>query len=95
MQGISPATDCGGSAPEARMENPQRVREAAQQFEALLIAQLLRSAREAGASGWLGTGEDQTAASALALAEEHFAQALAAQGGLGLAGLIVSGLSRE
>ena len=77
-----------------RTEDPSRVEEAAKQFESLLIAYILRSMREAGTGGWLGGGEDQTAASAMALAEEQFAQALAAQGGLGLAGLIASDLRR-
>ena len=64
---------------------------AARQFEALLIAQMLKSARETS-SGWLGTGEDQAAEPAMALAEEHFAQALSASGGLGLARLIEKNL---
>lgn len=78
----------------SRTEDPLRAEEAAKQFESLLIAYLLRSMREAGTGGWLGGGEDQTMASAMALAEEQFAQALAAQGGLGLAGLIASDLRR-
>ncbi|MCC7174660.1 MAG: hypothetical protein IT159_05650 [Bryobacterales bacterium] len=69
-----------------------RLAEAARQFEALLVAQLLKAAR-ADSEGWMGAGEDTSAASVLELAEEQFAAALAAQGGLGLAGLIVSGLS--
>ena len=86
----------GGSASGPRAKNdPAAILDAARQFEALLLAQMLRAAREAGADGWLGTGEDQTASSAMGLAEEQFAQALSAQGGLGLANLIVSGLSEE
>ena len=76
-------------------EQPVGLEEGARQFEALLLAQLLRTAREAGSEGWLGAGEDQTASSAMELAEEQFARALAAQGGLGLAGLIVSCLDQE
>ncbi len=79
-------------------------RTAAKDFEAILIAQLLRAGREGG--GWLGAGEDQTAAPAIEMAEEHFAKAIAAQGGLGLATMLsatldqskpatVSGLSAE
>jgi Rod binding domain-containing protein len=86
-----------GSASGPRSRNdPAAIQDAARQFEALLLAQLLRGAREAGSEGWLGTGEeDQAASCAMGLAEEQFAQALAAQGGLGLASLIVSGLSAE
>jgi hypothetical protein len=37
-----------------------------------------------GSGGWMGTGDDQSADSAMELAEEQFAQALASRGGLGL-----------
>jgi Rod binding domain-containing protein len=101
MEGISyglPAVaaqeDASASGPRARSD-PAAILDAARQFEALLLAQLLRASREAGSDGWLGTGEDQAASSAMGLAEEQFAQALSAQGGLGLASLIVSGLSGE
>ncbi|MFB3776024.1 MAG: hypothetical protein ACE141_00400 [Bryobacteraceae bacterium] len=75
-------------------ENPAALADAAKQFEALLITELLRAAR-GDSEGWLGAGEDQSAASAMELAEEQFAGALAARGGLGLAGLIVAGLERR
>lgn len=80
----------GGSSLDPR--SPQRIREAAEQFEALLIGQLLRSLRESS-TGWLGTGEDAAGEQALGLAEQQFAQALTAQGGLGLARLIASQLA--
>ncbi|HVP46993.1 MAG TPA: hypothetical protein VMT32_10440 [Bryobacteraceae bacterium] len=75
-------------------DDPQRVADAAKQFESLLIAQLLKSMRESGEGGWLGTGEDQAGAHAMELAEEQMAQALAQQGGLGLARLVVAGLRK-
>jgi Rod binding domain-containing protein len=64
---------------------------AAGQFEALLIAQMLKSMRESE-SGWLGTGEDSASDSAMGLAEEHFASAISAAGGLGLAKIVNAGL---
>ncbi len=64
---------------------------AAGQFESLLIAQMLKSMRESE-SGWLGTGEDSASDSAMAMAEEHFASAISAAGGLGLAKIVNSGL---
>src|SRR5690242_18718082 len=76
-------------------DDPARVLDAARQFEALLIGQMLKSIREADSKSWLGTGEDQSGESAMALAEEHFAGALSKTGGLGLAGSIVSGLTRK
>jgi Rod binding domain-containing protein len=90
IERINVALPPGGRAGGA---TPKNIAEAATQFEALLIAQLLRSARESGAgAGWLGTGEDSTADSALQMAEEQFAASMAAQGGLGLARMIEQGL---
>lgn len=81
-------------AAAAEKNDPAKVRDAARQFESLLLAQLLKGMRGADSAGWLGGGEDQAGAIATELAEEQFAQALSAQGGLGLSSLIVSGLSR-
>lgn len=88
----APWPAAGAAAPGERAENPQKILEAARQFEALLITQLLRAARGGDSASWLGAGEDQAAASAMEMAEECFAQALASQGGLGLAQLVADGL---
>lgn len=74
-------------------ESVARLQEAAQEFEALLLAQMLKAMREE--RGWMGTGEDSTSASMLEIAEEHLARLMAAQGGLGLADLIEQGLGRD
>lgn len=96
IDSISGAALPPASLPAARPgRSPAEIEDAARQFEALLVGQLIRSARTAGSEGWLGTGEDQTASSVLELAEEQFAQALTSQGGLGLAGLIVSGMREK
>ncbi|SRR5579885_2610145 len=79
-------------ASSTRADTPAKLRDVAQQFEALLLSQMLKLARESGAAGWLGTGDDQSSSSAMELAEEQFAQALSARGGLGLSKLVVSGL---
>jgi Rod binding domain-containing protein len=71
-----------------------KVKESASQFEALLMGQMLRSARESGGS-WFGGGEDEAASSAIGMAEEHLAQTIAAQGGLGLSGIIEQGLAND
>lgn len=73
--------------------NAAKIADAARQFESLLLAQILKSAHDSG--GWLGTGEDQTASSALDMAEEQFAEVLSRQGGLGLTRLIVQGLEQK
>ena len=79
------------SASHTPANDTARIREAASQFEALLIGQFLKSARESSA-GWFSEGEDQAGSTATEMAEEHFAQTLAGQGGLGLARMIMSGL---
>jgi len=81
----------GAAALGASGVNDLKAANAAGQFESLLIAQMLKSMRESE-SGWLGTGEDSASDSAMAMAEEHFASAISAAGGLGLAKLVDSGL---
>ena len=78
----------GGTA----KDDPAQVRDAAQQFEALLLGQILRSVRESG-GGWLGSGGDATGDCATDFAEQQFARLLAEQGWLGLAALISQGLA--
>ena len=91
---ISPLATLSAAAPTpASGRDPARVRDAASQFEALLIGQMLRSVRESG-SGWLGSGEDAASGCATDFAEQQFAEALAKNGGLGLAGLITCGLEK-
>jgi Rod binding domain-containing protein len=75
-------------------DRPDKVHKAAQQFEALLIAEMLKTAH-GDSEGWLGTGNDQAGSSAMAIAEEQFAQALSNRGGLGLAQLIEKGLTKS
>jgi Rod binding domain-containing protein len=66
--------------------DPVKVKDAARQFEALLLGQILRTMREAA------TGEGGDAL--LEVAEQNLAQAMAAQGGIGLASLVVEGLGK-
>ena len=74
--------------------HPKNVAQAAEQFESLLLAQMLKSAHDETTGGWLGTGDDQAGSSMAELAEEHLAQAMASSGGLGLTRLIATGLKR-
>lgn len=67
---------------------------AAQDFEALLIGQMLHSMREQG-SGWLGTGDDDAGATAFSFGEDELARALARSGGLGLSKIIAAGLETK
>jgi peptidoglycan hydrolase FlgJ len=76
-------------------EDPAHIRNAAQQFESLLLGQILKTARESSSGGWSGSGEDSASETAMDIAEQQFAQVLASGGGLGLANLIVKGLDRK
>jgi Rod binding domain-containing protein len=73
-------------------DSPEKILDAATQFESLLIGQILKSAHED--EGWLGTGDDRTAGAAMGMADEYFAKAMAARGGLGLAKTVAAGLTQ-
>lgn len=72
---------------------PGKTKDAAQQFEALLIGELLRGAHDKD-SGWLGQS-DSSSDCATGYAEEQLAAAMAQSGGFGLAALIQQGLDRK
>ena len=80
----------------AAKNDPSKVAHAANQFEALLIGQILKSAHGAGSEGWLGAGDDdETSSTAIQMAEEYLGQALASGGGLGIAKLVTQGLDKN
>jgi len=65
--------------------------DAAGKFEALLIGQMLKSARQADSGGWTGEA-DQASSSIMDMAEQHLAELLGSQGSLGLARMVVKQL---
>jgi flagellar protein FlgJ len=65
-------------------EKPSKLKTAAQQFEALMIGEMLKQVRESNEGGMDGVS-DSASESAMGMAESHFAQAIASSGGLGLA----------
>lgn len=75
-------------AAAGKSDTPVKIREAATQFEALLITQMLQSAHGSGSGG----EEDQNS-TLTELGEQQLAQALAASGGLGVAKMVVEGLN--
>jgi Rod binding domain-containing protein len=77
-----------------KRDTPEAIAKAASQFEALLIGQFLKSAREASGSGWMGTDSEDADAGMIELAEQQLSQALATRGGLGLAKLVTEGLTK-
>jgi Rod binding domain-containing protein len=72
----------------ATIPAPTKAEGAAKQFEALMIAQMLRTARENREDG------DSSSSTMLDVADQQFSQVLANNGGLGVAKLIVKGLNQ-
>jgi flagellar protein FlgJ len=93
MPGASADVGAMAGGGKSAGRDPAKVHDAAQQFEALLIGQMMRSARQSG-SGWLGGDEDSAGECATDYAEQQFASVLAKQGGLGLADMISQGLNK-
>jgi Rod binding domain-containing protein len=92
--GISAAMDAIGSLDQRQStNNPGKAAGAAKDFEALLMGQILKSARSGG--GWLGTDDDDAGEAAVGLGEEQLARTIAQNGGLGLSGLIESGIPSQ
>ena len=68
---------------------PTKIHDAAQQFEALMIGEMLKDVRGSG-PGWLGDDDDSDSGndSAMDMAESQLGTALAKGGGLGLSKMI-------
>lgn len=73
-------------------DSPAKIHDAAQQFEGLLLAQILGSVHQGG--GWLGSSDDSSSA-ATGFAEQQLAGMIAQKGGLGLSNMIAAGLKRD
>jgi Rod binding domain-containing protein len=84
------------SASSSAKDTPEKIQKAAMDFEALLIAQMLKLARESG-GGMTGDSDeqDETNSTMVELGEQQLAQALSASGGLGLAKMVVAGLTNH
>jgi Rod binding domain-containing protein len=80
------ATTAAAGAESIDYPKPRNETEAAKQFEALLLAQMLRSVHE--------PTEDSTGDTMWDVAAQQFAQAIANHGGFGMARLIAEGLHR-
>jgi flagellar protein FlgJ len=96
ISSVLSSTGLGAPTLSGSKNDPEKIKQAASQFEALLMGQVLKSVHESSEEGgWLGTGEDQTASSAMGMADEYFAQSMAKRGGLGLARMISAGLEKS
>lgn len=85
-----PSQTASPTKPPSR-DSPEKILAAAQDFESLLLAQMLRTTREATTDD----SADPAGATALEISEQQFAQMLSKSGGIGLAKLVVAGLGRE
>ncbi len=73
-------------------DSAARIGQAATDFEALLLGQMLKTAREA----LEGDDEEKDPNSAMVeFGEQQFAQALAGSGGFGIAKMVVAGLKKN
>ncbi len=77
-------------APNAESPKPRNLEDAAQQFEAMMITQMLKSAKESD-----GDGDDSNQNTMLDMANSQFAKMLSANGGLGLSKLIIQELKQQ
>jgi len=91
--GASAAMDAIGSLDRRQTGSGDKAAGAAKDFEALLLGQMLKSAR--GDGGWLGTDDDDASEAAVGLGEEQLARTMAQSGGLGLSKLIQSGIRSQ
>ena len=85
-----------GAMPSTNPNDPKKIHQAASQFEALMIGEMLKTAKESGGDAALG-GDDADSSSGLAgdMGQEFLAQAIAGKGGLGLTATIERGLKTE
>ena len=83
------------TVPSLAEPTPKTPEAAARQFESLLVAQLLRSAREASEDGLDSNGDQNSEKATLhEIAEQQLGQILTRQGGLGLSQMVVQGLKQ-
>jgi Rod binding domain-containing protein len=81
----------------AKKDSPAKIRQAATDFEALLLAQMMRAARETSCGGLSADDADYSEENStmIEVGEQQFAQALASSGGLGIAKMVLTGLAKN
>jgi flagellar protein FlgJ len=81
----------GAVTADGKLAEYAKLKDAAGKFEAMLIAQMLKSARKTDSGGWTGES-DQSTSCIMDMAEQQLADMLGAQGGLGIAQMVVTQL---
>ena len=87
-------TAAGAVTPDRDRVDNAKLKDAAGKFEAMLIAQMLKSARKTDSGGWSGES-DQSATCIMDMAEQQIADMLGAQGGFGIAQMVVRQLGAK
>jgi Rod binding domain-containing protein len=91
VDGIASGASYAGLTPTP--SGDPKLEGAAKQFEALMVGEILKSARESSDAGWLGTDSDESGSLAVEMGEQQFAQAIADRGGLGIAKMVMRNLA--
>lgn len=91
----TPLNQMGLQANPSPKDSLAKIRHGATDFEALLLTQILKTARESGGGGLAGDGDNSENSTMIELGEQQFAQALASSGGLGIAKMVVAGLTKH
>lgn len=89
---MTPVRSLAGPAGSLESTRPRDLVESAQQFEALLIEQMLRSMRETEGEGWMGASSG-AGDSLMEYAEQEMSRVIAAGGGFGLAKMVQESLT--
>lgn len=92
IRGVS--LDTVDSAKPSKREEG-KIADAARQFEALLISQILKSACDASTMTGSTGADDPGGATAIEMAQEQFAAALSARGGMGIATMVTSTFRKQ
>jgi Rod binding domain-containing protein len=96
MAATSLISGAAGAAGPAQKSEPANAKEAATQFEALLIGEMLRSAHESNPGSLSGDDEaDAQNDTIFDMATQQFAQVMAQQGGFGIAKVVDAGITRQ
>lgn len=82
-------------APNSTPPTPERIRQAAGEFEALMIEQMLKAARDNTSTSLDGENSPDANETMLDLANQQLAQLISKAGGLGLTRLIERGLQNQ
>lgn len=93
---VDTARSSASTTSDSPKPNGKKISDAAGQFEALMIGQILKAAHGSESAGWLGAGEDDDSSStAIQMAEEYLGQAIAKGGGLGIAKMVIQGIDKS